>query len=127
MDFDWLASIFIPAVVAAVSVYVTLRLLPLDLKSKQSTVISSLYDTVEKLVKDLRETNERWEKELKDTSSKLEEENGLLREKIEKLESLKEIILKAEMHIRLDNPPTVSLTRVEYLSPEDCKLERKTT
>lgn len=90
---DIVINVAVAAIVGLVSSFVALRLLPLDLDARRSAIITNLYGTIEKL------------------NEKIEKQDS----KIEVLENRKELTLKAELHIRLTDPPIIDKSTVEYL------------
>jgi hypothetical protein len=86
-------NVLMPIIVSIVSVFIALRLLPLDMQNKRSDTINKLFNTVDKLVSDLEEANA----------------------KILVLESKNEVTVRAELHIRLSDPPQIVESKVEYL------------
>ncbi len=94
---EFMQLVIIPILISFVSVYVAFRLMPYDIQNKRADTISSLYDTVQKLVIDLETANK----------------------KIETLENRHELLIKTEMRIRLSENPIVEHATVEYVLEDE--------
>jgi phosphate/sulfate permease len=97
----------ISTLVGLISAYVMVRMLPANLVNsasdttlKRSATIANLLTTVDKLVVDLEIANKKIEAQ---------------REQIRILEGRQDVILKAQLHIILSDPPVLESSKIEYV------------
>jgi chromosome segregation ATPase len=131
-----LVTYLVPAIIGFVSAFVAIRNLPLELISKKASIalmnsetITNLLANVEKLVTDLAEANKKIAQQnsdlvkLSNERDVQQKEIALANEKIQRLEERQDVILKAQLHITLTDPPRIDSSTVEYIiAPKPVKV-----
>jgi uncharacterized membrane protein YhiD involved in acid resistance len=107
---DWTSitlTVLVPAIVSIVSVFISLKLLPINMQlqrgdafQKMSQTIINLNETVGDLMKDLSEAKET----IRNQTAQ-----------IKQLMDREQLTVKTELHIKLSDPPVITESRAEYV------------